>query len=148
MAERRFSPAGMRVMYAILLLLLCGAAWGQNAVVSGRVTDTSGGVVPVRTRCVEGPYPHSVIADSPSALCARRPRITHAGTGKNEGLTLCMSIAVSKRTRTSSAGPDQSPVRKPLYCCLETARDITNANLPPSRTYCSTHRATNSADRS
>src|SRR4051794_31958806 len=60
----------------------------------------------------------SVIADSPSALYARRPRITHAGTGKNEGLTLCMSIAVSKRTRTSSAGPDQSPVRKPLYCCL------------------------------
>ena len=46
MAERRSSPACIRVIYAILLQLLCGAAWGQNTVVSGRVTDTSSGVIP------------------------------------------------------------------------------------------------------
>ena len=30
----------------LLFVFLCGAAWGQNAVVSGRVTDTTGGVIP------------------------------------------------------------------------------------------------------
>ena len=29
-----------------MFVFLCGVAWGQNAVVSGRVTDTSGGVIP------------------------------------------------------------------------------------------------------
>src|SRR3982751_5831871 len=30
----------------IMSVFLCGVAWGQNAVVSGRVTDTSGGAIP------------------------------------------------------------------------------------------------------
>jgi len=31
--------------FAALFASACGAAWGQNAAASGRVTDTSGGVI-------------------------------------------------------------------------------------------------------
>ena len=44
----RESGAGHAIR-ALLFANLCATAWGQNAVVSGRVTDTSGGVIPNAT---------------------------------------------------------------------------------------------------
>src|SRR3954463_328444 len=46
MTRQRFCYPAPRALRLLMFVFLCGAAWGQNAVVSGRVTDTSGGVVP------------------------------------------------------------------------------------------------------
>src|SRR4051794_21652058 len=46
MTQQRFYYPAARVLRIVMFVSVCGAAWGQNAVVSGRVTDTSGGVVP------------------------------------------------------------------------------------------------------
>src|SRR3954451_9659603 len=46
MTEVRFCRLAKCDPRLLMFVFLCGVAWGQNAVVSGRVTDTSGGVVP------------------------------------------------------------------------------------------------------
>ena len=45
MTENSFASKIVRVAQCFLVLLTCASAWAQNAVVSGRVTDTSGGVI-------------------------------------------------------------------------------------------------------
>src|SRR5690348_12870520 len=42
MGQSRFRAALRTLPY----VCICAAAWGQNAFVSGRVSDTSGGVIP------------------------------------------------------------------------------------------------------
>src|SRR3954453_6233888 len=46
MKQQRFYYPAARALHIVMFVSLCGALWGQNAVVSGRVTDTSGGVIP------------------------------------------------------------------------------------------------------
>src|SRR6266704_6191466 len=46
MIQQRFWAHVTFALRAVLFVCMCGAAWGQNAIVSGRVSDTSGGVVP------------------------------------------------------------------------------------------------------
>src|SRR5436309_593601 len=46
MIQHRFWAHVTFALRAALFVCMCGAAWGQNAIVSGRVSDTSGGVVP------------------------------------------------------------------------------------------------------
>ena len=46
MGEHRFCALVVCALRAVLIISVCGIAWGQNAVVSGRVTDTTGGVIP------------------------------------------------------------------------------------------------------
>src|SRR5947207_9049725 len=38
--------AAVTAIRAVLFISMCVTAWSQNAVVSGRVSDTSGGVIP------------------------------------------------------------------------------------------------------
>jgi hypothetical protein len=46
MMQQRFWAPVTFAFRAVLFVCMCGAAWGQNAVVSGRLSDTSGGVIP------------------------------------------------------------------------------------------------------
>jgi len=46
MIKENFSGHCVRAAGFLSILMICGTAWAQNAVVSGRVTDTSGGVIP------------------------------------------------------------------------------------------------------
>jgi len=46
MIQQRFWAHVTFALRAVLFVCMCGAAWGQNAIVSGRVSDTSGGVIP------------------------------------------------------------------------------------------------------
>src|SRR3954465_1428350 len=46
MTRQRFCYPARRALRVVMFLSMCGATWGQNTVVSGRVTDTSGGVIP------------------------------------------------------------------------------------------------------
>jgi len=46
MIQQHFWASVTFALRAVRFVFMCGAAWGQNAVVSGRVSDTSGGVIP------------------------------------------------------------------------------------------------------
>jgi hypothetical protein len=46
MTKPRFAAPGTCALHILLLAALSCCAWGQNTVVSGRITDSSGGVIP------------------------------------------------------------------------------------------------------
>lgn len=46
MTNKNLCAQSLRTAGILSILLTCGTLWAQNAVVSGRVTDTSGGVIP------------------------------------------------------------------------------------------------------
>src|SRR6478672_8903179 len=46
MIQQCFWASATRAVRALLFVCGCGVVWAQNAVVSGRVSDTSGGVIP------------------------------------------------------------------------------------------------------